>query len=77
MTPCEGLTQYSAGAAPLACLKAAEGRYRSMCVHEHERIAALCRWHADRKSTCSTCYEIDGHLCPLAAPAELLEDLRP
>jgi hypothetical protein len=77
VTPCEGLSQYSAGSEPLPCPQAATGRYRSMCVHEHERIATLCRGHADRESTCITCYELDGHLCPLAHPAELLEELQP
>jgi len=47
-----------------------------MCVHEHERVASLCTMHAERESICGACYEIDGHLCPLA-PAELLEELRP
>jgi hypothetical protein len=77
VTRCEGLSQYSVGSEPLPCLQAATGRYRSMCVHEHKRTAALCRGHADRESTCITCYEADGHLCPLAAPAELLEVLGP
>lgn len=76
MARCEGLGQYSPGSEPLPCLQLARGRYRSMCVHEHERIAVLCAMHGGRESVCAACYEIDGHSCPLAPP-ELLEELRP
>lgn len=76
MTPCEGIP-YSAETGRLECLKAAEGRYRSMCVHEHERISALCLVCAGRAGLCSACYEIDGHHCRLWHPPELLEELRP
>jgi hypothetical protein len=71
MAGCEGLNQFSAGAEPLPCPAPAWGRYRSMCAHEHERIAMLCLMHARRESVCAICYKIDGHECPLA-PAELI-----
>jgi hypothetical protein len=73
---CEGLSQYSAGADYQECEDAAQGRYRSMCVHEHERIAALCLMHAGRQSWCAACYDLDGHKCALVE-LQLLEELQP
>ena len=54
-----------------ACGLPAAGVYRRACVHEHMRDDYVCAAHVEMTGLgyCLTCFELDGHECPITLTA--------